>query len=819
MRYPSSCNIICLLLALYLPAISASAVEVVSLSSLNLTKAQQPFGKPGVNLSVEGKPLSIAGKTYAHGFGTHAPSILYIDLKGGSTRFTAKVGIDEEGGNIKTDGSVEFIVEGDGKILLRTPVVQGGMEAVPISVDLTGVKKMILKVTDGGDGNGRDHADWVDANFEVVGAKPETAGPPPLPPRWRLGDKMTTFWPVATDPHLPHSDFIEQGGLRAGQVVEYGIDDKHELSIKRYVVWPCLRTIPNNTNGSLIKEYGKEAEPTITIDGAAAGPLHVDRAVLDGTLTFEGHITTGLTVTRCTYPSPTYRTAIERWTIRNNGATPHTIAVAPLALSSKKDGPYGVNIMEVSCDAPAKTVLAPGKEMVFAVLFSARLESESKETINAAVEEKSRRSYVAEQQKNLRLETPEPALNQAFNFAKLRVAESINATRGGYMLAPGGLSYYAAVWCNDNVEYAGPFFPFLGDHNGNQASLDTYRLYQKYMKPDYAKIPSSIIAEGVDTWGGAGDRGDAAMYAYGCSRFCLASGDKAIAVELWPAIEWCLEFCSRQITADGVIASNSDELEGRFPTGQANLSTSSLCYGGLRSAADLARSLGKNTQAAEYDQSADALAKAIEMYFGANVEGFASYRYYDGNDVLRSWICLPLCMGIMDRREATISALFSPRLWTDDGLATQAGDGTFWDRSTLYGLRGVFQAGETARALSFLNAYSKRRLLGEHVPYPVEAWPEGGQRHLASESGLYCRIFTEGMFGILPTGLDSFKITPRLPDGWPRMALRSIRAFNRKFDVVVERVGKKQRLTIFQRSHPAIVRDFNAGQTMEIKLK
>lgn len=35
----------------------------------------------------------------------------------------------------------------------------------------------------------------------VLGA----AGPPP---RWSLGDGMTTVWPVNTDPNLPHHDFI-----------------------------------------------------------------------------------------------------------------------------------------------------------------------------------------------------------------------------------------------------------------------------------------------------------------------------------------------------------------------------------------------------------------------------------------------------------------------------------------------------------------------------------------------------------------------------------------------------------------------------------
>jgi cellobiose phosphorylase len=76
--------------------------------------------------------------------------------------------------------------------------------------------------------------------------------------------------------------------------------------------------------------------------------------------------------------------------------------------------------------------------------------------------------------------------------------------------------------------------------------------------------------------------------------------------------------------------------------------------------------------------------------------------------------------------------------------------------------------------------------LGEHVPYAVEAYPEGNQRHLSAESALYCRIITEGLFGIKPTGLNSFVCVPRLPEGWDDMVLRSIKAFGREFDLVVK---------------------------------
>lgn len=88
----------------------------------------------------------------------------------------------------------------------------------------------------------------------------------------------------------------------------------------------------------------------------------------------------------------------------------------------------------------------------------------------------------------------------------------------------------------------------------------------------------------------------------------------------------------------------------------------------------------------------------MENYFGAKVEGFDTYQYYEGNDILRSWICIPLTVGIYDRKEGTVDALFSPRLWTENGLLTQAGSETFWDRSTLYALRGVFACGATEKS-------------------------------------------------------------------------------------------------------------------------
>ena len=75
---------------------------------------------------------------------------------------------------------------------------------------------------------------------------------------------------------------------------------------------------------------------------------------------------------------------------------------------------------------------------------------------------------------NLSFVSPDPVVNTAFAFAKVRAAESIFATGGGFMHSPGGESYYAAVWANDQAEYANPFFPFLDYDIGNASALNPY---------------------------------------------------------------------------------------------------------------------------------------------------------------------------------------------------------------------------------------------------------------------------------------------------------------------------------------------------------
>lgn len=641
--------------------------------------------------------------------------------------------------------------------------------------------------------------------------------------RWHLNQDGGISWEIKSGDNA-HSDHIEMSGLKVSTVVRYGVDDEGKFLLNRGMVWPMLRTIPNDTHASLMRKLGWNPLENVLINNAQIKE-QVRRISLDGTMEVESDLSTRQGVvglTRILFPSTTQPMFCEKYVLENKGNKTVTVEinqVKNVMTTAAEKGVNGSYRIIQALNGAAYTSLQPGQSVSF-YAYTAGYEQGEPEVIPDIERELSKRqAFIQELWGKLVLNTPDPVINTMFAFAKIRGAESIYDTACGLLHGPGGESYYAAIWANDQAEYINPFFPFLGYDKGNQSALTAYLQFARFMNDAYKPLPSSIIAEGTDVWGGAGDRGDAAMIAYGASRYALERGSKEEAEQLWPLIEWCLEYCHRKVNTDGVVASDSDELEGRFPAGDANLCTSSLYYDALNSAVYLGKELKKEGKLLkQYASQAKSLKANIEKYFGAEVEGFQTYQYYKGNDVLRSWICIPLTVNIFDRKEETVRALFSPRLWTENGLLTQAGSETFWDRSTLYALRGVYACGETEKATEYLKFYSGQRLLGEHIPYAIEAWPEGNQRHLSAESGLYCRIITEGMFGIRPTGFKSFVLTPRLPAEWNQMSLHKIQAFGSSFDVEIQRAGEKLQVTVLNQGKVCVKKTIKEGDSLMVKL-
>jgi hypothetical protein len=117
--------------------------------------------------NVLGTQLRAAGRLYAKGLGMHSASRLTYLLDKPYRVFAAETAIDDQTAG---HGSVVFRVytdDGSGKWQLKYdgPIIRAGAVPLPISVDLTGAKRLSLLVNFGDQGDVQGHADWLDARL------------------------------------------------------------------------------------------------------------------------------------------------------------------------------------------------------------------------------------------------------------------------------------------------------------------------------------------------------------------------------------------------------------------------------------------------------------------------------------------------------------------------------------------------------------------------------------------------------------------------------------------------------------------------------
>lgn len=579
------------------------------------------------------------------------------------------------------------------------------------------------------------------------------------------------------------ANHIEMAGRKTAAIISYGTDSKDNLMLNLHAVYPTLRYYPNDTHSSFDNNFNG-------VNIAVSGKVSNEKVAsfeFDGVLSINTDIDK-LRVAREYYAGNFTKALIERITLKNLSDSIVDIDIIKkdktICLSKFASVHNEEIVVKVIVDED-KFKLGKGESKTVNIAYCAELKSRNIK-IDFEKEYIYRREFLKEMEDKLKVETPSEVINTMTKFAKIRACESIFDTKGGLMHCPGGGGFYAAVWTNDQCEYVNPLFAYLGYDIGIEQSINCYHLYKKYINSNETMI-SSIIAEGDGIWHGAGDRGDNAMYASGLARFLLARGDKELAQEYLPYLEICLEYTISKINSDGVVASDSDELENRFESGKANLCTSCLAYDALIGNAILFRELGRQETADKYVEIAGNLKSGIVKYFAANVEGYETFRYCKEESRLRSWICMPMVVGIFDRANATVGALLSDKLRKGNGLLTRSGEKTFWDRSLLYALRGLFSAGFADRAIELLEAYSQTRLLGSHIPYAVEAFPEGNQAQLSAESGLYVRILTEGVLGLRFVGLGKFVLQPNLPTKWDKFCIKNILIGDKEINISVLR--------------------------------
>lgn len=142
------------------------------LSDFEWKSTQNSYKTPIKDKAISGQPLRLTGKdgnvqAYEKGIGAHSNSTIVYDLtEKDADYFTSYVGVDRQmHGSI---GSVTFQVFVDGVKQFDSEMMHSTDPQKFIEVKTVGAKELKLVVTDGGNGNGSDHATWGDAKLHFA---------------------------------------------------------------------------------------------------------------------------------------------------------------------------------------------------------------------------------------------------------------------------------------------------------------------------------------------------------------------------------------------------------------------------------------------------------------------------------------------------------------------------------------------------------------------------------------------------------------------------------------------------------------------------
>jgi alpha-galactosidase len=118
----------------------------------------------GEEAAGDGKPITLKGTVHPTGIGTHANSSVAYFLGGTCSRFSSAIGLDDEiNGNTTASVAFQVFNKDTDKKIYDSGVVAADSPTRSVDVSVAGVQQLELRVTDAGNGNPNDHADWAGA--------------------------------------------------------------------------------------------------------------------------------------------------------------------------------------------------------------------------------------------------------------------------------------------------------------------------------------------------------------------------------------------------------------------------------------------------------------------------------------------------------------------------------------------------------------------------------------------------------------------------------------------------------------------------------
>lgn len=120
----------------------------------------------GEDAGGDGVPMRLNGVAYSKGIGCHSYSEIRVPLGGQYSSFQSDIGVDDEvDGAAGSWSTIVFQVWADGVKLYDSGVMTWTSATQSINVSVAGRQELRLIVTDAGDNNWYDHADWADARL------------------------------------------------------------------------------------------------------------------------------------------------------------------------------------------------------------------------------------------------------------------------------------------------------------------------------------------------------------------------------------------------------------------------------------------------------------------------------------------------------------------------------------------------------------------------------------------------------------------------------------------------------------------------------
>lgn len=147
------------------------------LTDYDWKSANQSYGSAKKDISASGNTLRLTNEdgsvaTYEHGIGAHSTSTIIYDLSDKDYQFfSSYVGVDRQ--MYGSVGSVVFQVYVDGEKQFDSGLMNSRDPQQYVEVNLAGAKELKLVVTDGGNGDGSDHATWGDTKLHFANSERE----------------------------------------------------------------------------------------------------------------------------------------------------------------------------------------------------------------------------------------------------------------------------------------------------------------------------------------------------------------------------------------------------------------------------------------------------------------------------------------------------------------------------------------------------------------------------------------------------------------------------------------------------------------------